>query len=268
MSEPLQPTASLVLGRGAATQIGARRIALLEAIRDRGSITSAAKAAGLSYKGAWDAVQALNNLFDRPLVVSRVGGSQGGAAAVTAEGETLISAFRQVEEELDRAMSLLQTRLETLGGAPAGSLLWSLAMKTSARNALGGTVARVVDGAVNAEVALDIGEGREIVCVLTRESVQALGLTPGRPAVALIKASFVTLAPGAAAPRTSARNALAGEIVRIEEGAVNSEVTLSLGTGKSLTAVVTRESVRALELVVGQACTALVKASHVILMVE
>ena len=44
----------------------------------------AARACGLSYKGAWDAVQALNNLFERPLVEAQTGGRQGGAAAVTA----------------------------------------------------------------------------------------------------------------------------------------------------------------------------------------
>ncbi|HEY1560052.1 MAG TPA: hypothetical protein VGF71_04095 [Caulobacteraceae bacterium] len=55
-------TANLVLAKGGAAPVGGERIALLEAIRDRGSIVLAAKAMGLSYKGAWDAVQAINNL--------------------------------------------------------------------------------------------------------------------------------------------------------------------------------------------------------------
>jgi molybdate transport system regulatory protein len=73
----------LILGHGRSGHVGARRIALLEAIGEHGSITAAAKTVGLSYKGAWDAVQALNNLFDQALVVSRAGGRQGGAASVT-----------------------------------------------------------------------------------------------------------------------------------------------------------------------------------------
>jgi molybdate transport system regulatory protein len=260
--------AGLVLKRGERGQVGMDRIGLLEAIGREGSINGAAKAQGLSYKGAWDAVQALNNLFDRPLVASRVGGAQGGAASVTAEGESVIAAFHLVQAELERAMAVLRSRLQSPGGAPMSALLWSLAMKTSARNALGGTVVRFTDGAVNAEVVLDIGDGHEIVAIVTRDSVEALGLAPGRAAVALIKASFVTLAPGAEPPRTSARNALKGEIVRIEEGAVNSEVTLALGGGKTVTAVVTRQSVKALDLAIGQPCAALIKASHVILVVE
>ena len=58
--------------------IGARRIALLEAIGAAGSITAAAKSVGLSYKGAWDAVNAINNLADRPLVQGSTGGAGGG----------------------------------------------------------------------------------------------------------------------------------------------------------------------------------------------
>lgn len=258
--------ASLLLGQGPAGQVGARRIALLEAIGEHGSITAAAKSLGLSYKGAWDAVQALNNLFDRPLVASRTGGAQGGAASITPEGRQVVAAFHRAEAELARAMAALETRLGASEPAPA--LPWSLAMKTSARNALAGTIVRLTDGAVNAEVVLDIGDGQAIVAIVTRDAVESLGLAVGQRAAALIKASFVTLAPGEAPPRTSARNALGGRIVRIEAGAVNSEVVLALAAGKTLTAIVTRDSVSTLELTIGQPCWALIKASHVILMVE
>jgi molybdate transport system regulatory protein len=73
-------SASLVLDRGPTGQVGARRIALLTAIAEQGSISAAARTLGLSYKGAWDGVQALNNLFERPLVLARAGGRRGGNA--------------------------------------------------------------------------------------------------------------------------------------------------------------------------------------------
>src|SRR5258708_27310245 len=146
-------SASLTLGRGSTGNVGASRIALLEAIRDHGSINSAAKAVGLSYKAAWDAVQALNNLFDQPLVRGHPGGPGGGATEITELGEALIGAFRFVDGELDRAFAGLEARLRKSGGA-YGGFLWSLSMKTSARNVLAGTVEKVTDGAVNAEVSL------------------------------------------------------------------------------------------------------------------
>lgn len=259
-------SASLSLRKGATSPVGAERIALLEAIGGHCSISAAAKAVGLSYRGAWDAVQALNNLAAAPLVITRVGGLNGGVAEVTPEGRAVIAAFHAVEAELAQVFATLDRRLAE-GGEPVQSFLWSLGMKTSARNALRGVVETVIDGAVNAEVVLDIG-GARIVAVITRHSVQDLGLSTGRPAIALIKSSFIILAAGEQAPRTSARNCLPGTIARIERGAVNDEIVLDIGGGKTLVATITHESRESLGLAVGQTAIALVKASHVILAVE
>ena len=91
--------AAFFLRRGA-SRVGAERIALLKAVAELGSISAAARQLGLSYKGAWDGVQALNNLFDAPLVEAQPGGRSGGVAAVTARGHAVIEAFRKVEAEL------------------------------------------------------------------------------------------------------------------------------------------------------------------------
>jgi molybdate transport system regulatory protein len=260
-------TASLSLRRGAGLRVGAERIALLEAIDARGTIAAAAKVVGLSYKGAWDSVQALNNLFDQPLVSTQAGGVKGGVASLTPRGEAVVLAFRAVEVELSHLAEALDRRLSELPES-LNSLLWGLGMKTSARNALRGVVERVKEGAVNAEVILKIAEDVEIVAVITRESASELGLKPGRAAIALIKSSFVILARGDASLRTSARNQLAGRVVRREDGAVNSEISLAIDAGKTITATITRESAEALDLNVGDSALALIKASHVILAVE
>jgi molybdate transport system regulatory protein len=140
-------------------------------------------------------------------------------------------------------------------------------MRTSARNALRGEISRVVEGAVNSEVGLRLSEGLEITAVLTRRSVEELGLTVGRPAIALIKSSFVLLAKGEGL-RTSARNQIPGEVLSREDGAVTSEITLGVGDGKTITATITVESAQALQVAVGDRVTALIKSSHVILAVE
>lgn len=140
-------------------------------------------------------------------------------------------------------------------------------MRTSARNDLSGKISHIAAGSVNDEVTLDLGEGVELVAVVTRRSVEDLGLAVGRPAVALIKASFVILAKGEGL-KTSARNHIAGVVANREDGAVNSEVILDIGAGRSLTAVLTVESANALEIKTGDRMTALIKAPHVILAVE
>ncbi|GAB7543159.1 TOBE domain-containing protein [Cupriavidus sp. CuC1] len=64
----------------------------------------------------------------------------------------------------------------------------------SARNQLAGTVAGIKIGAVNAEVAIGLPQGGEIVAIITNDSVTSLGLVQGGPAVAIFKASSVLLA--------------------------------------------------------------------------
>jgi molybdopterin-binding protein len=67
-------------------------------------------------------------------------------------------------------------------------------MELSTRNVLQGTVKRIVHGAVNSEVTLEIAGGQEIVSVVTKSSAERLGLAEGKTACALIKASNVMLA--------------------------------------------------------------------------
>ena len=67
-------------------------------------------------------------------------------------------------------------------------------MKISARNVLKGKVKSVVHGAVNSEVVVELAGGIEIVSIITKASVESLGLAPGKATYAVIKASSVMLA--------------------------------------------------------------------------
>jgi molybdate transport system regulatory protein len=264
MPEPPALTAQVALKRGLSPRVGLDRVALIEAVDELGSITAAARRLGLSYKGAWDIVQALNNLFEAPLIEAAPGGRAGGAARVTPRGRAVAAAFRGVQAEIDSALGKLEAGLS---GEPARDLIWSLAMRTSARNALRGRVVRITPGVVSVEVVLRLADGIELTAVLTRRSVDELSLAVGAPALALIKSSFVLLARGEGL-RTSARNQVQGRVLTRDDGPVTSEVVLDLGAGKTLTATLTRESADALAIAPGETLTALIKASHVILAVE
>lgn len=253
-------SATVTLERAGLPRVALARMALVEAVDELGSISAAARRVGLSYKGAWDAIQALNNLFDAPLVTAAPGGRSGGAAQVTPRGRAALAAFRRVQVEMDAALAKLDQGM-------GADVFWSLGMKTSARNALRGHVARITPGTVSAEVTLRLADGLDIVATITAQSVEDLGLAEGVPAIALIKSSFIVLAKGEGL-RTSARNQIAGVVASREDGAVNSEIRLDIGAGKTLTATVTLESAGSLELAVGDRVTALIKAPHVILAVE
>ncbi|AOJ05233.1 MULTISPECIES: TOBE domain-containing protein [Burkholderia] len=265
--EPLALRGELWLNAGAQTLGGATRIALLAAIGETGSITRAAKAVGLSYKGAWDAIDTMNNLAGEPLVLRLTGGKGGGGTTLTPRATALIAAFRAIEREHRRFIDAASAAVE--GFAVNWELIGRIGMKTSARNQLFGKVLLVKHGAVNDEVVLALPGDHTITAVVTHESTEALGLTPGVDACALVKASWIVLAVDDGAPlKLSARNQLPGVVETVTRGAVNSEVLLALDGGMTLAAIVTNDSVDALGLAKGVSAVAAFKASSVILAVN
>jgi molybdate transport system regulatory protein len=241
---------------------GQGRVELLAAIARTGSISQAAKAIRMSYKGAWDAIDAMNNLAGEALVERVAGGKGGGGTRLTARGEQLVRNFRALEQ-------LHQQFVEQLNGQAGNlsadlTLISRLNMKTSARNQFFGTVSGIQPGAVNDEIELDIAGGHRIVAIVTHESTASLGLAPGAQAFALVKASSIILMTAGEGARFSARNQLAGTVSRLTPGAVNTEVVLDLAGGGSIAAIITNESARALDLAEGRTATAMFKASSVI----
>jgi molybdopterin-binding protein len=67
-------------------------------------------------------------------------------------------------------------------------------MKLSARNMLKGKVIKIVRGAVNDEVTIQLPGGEQIVSIITDGSVSSLGLKEGKEAYAVVKASSVMIA--------------------------------------------------------------------------
>jgi molybdate transport system regulatory protein len=264
-SEPLELGGSVWFQAGERTLGGASRIALLAAIRDTGSITGAARAVGMSYKAAWDAIDTMNNLAGVPLVVRATGGKGGGGTTLTERATRLIDTFHAIEREHLRFLERAGAAIE--GFANDWELIGRIGMKTSARNQLYGTVSAITRGAVNDEVSLALPGGHAVVAILTHASTETLGLEVGAAAFALVKASWVMLLveDGGAAVKLSARNQLRGTVSAVKRGAVNSEVSLALDGGVVVTAVITNESVDTLGLVEGTPAIAAFKASSVIL---
>jgi len=141
-------------------------------------------------------------------------------------------------------------------------------MKISARNILSGKVDSVTMGAVNAEVDLTLAGGEKIAAIITNRSAEALGLSAGKAAYAIIKASEVILGKNVAQARFSARNVLAGVVSKLQDGAVNSEVVVKLPGGSEIVSSITKASAHALELKAGDSVSAIIKASNVIIGID
>ena len=247
--------------------IGRERIRLLQTVAREGSISAGAKAAGLTYKAAWDALDAMANLFGCPLLETRTGGRAGGGAHLTAAGLRVIEAFGRLEAEMARVLRTIEPELAGTGISPL-NLVSGLLMRTSARNALRGTISGIVGDALSSEVAIAVADDTTIYALITNESVRELGLCVGREAIVLIKAPFVIIAPGEIAPAVSVRNRLRGIVRRCEISAVSAEVVLDIGGGKTVAASITAHSAAALGLAAGISAYALFDAAHVIVAVD
>ncbi|MBH3339586.1 TOBE domain-containing protein [Pseudomonas mendocina] len=235
-----------------------KRLALLEQIAEQGSITRAAKAAGLSYKAAWDAIDELNNLSEQPLVSRSVGGKGGGGARLTPAGERLLA--------LQRRLQALQAQLLQAAGDDADlELLGRLMLRTSARNQLTGRVQAIHAHGHNDLIDIELPGGGYLQALITHDSTENLQLSEGSSVVALIKAGWLELQP-LKQPVDPERNALEGHIERILPGSDGpSEVRVSLANGQTLCASVEPEQLARLGVVAGDPVRAQFAASQVLL---
>jgi molybdate transport system regulatory protein len=243
--------------------LGEDRIRLLEMIDEHGSITKAAKAVGISYKTAWDTIDAINNLSDKPLFVRMAGGKSGGGTRLTDEGREVINKYRVIQEEHEKFLGNITKRIGSAN--ELYKFIKRISMKVSARNIFAGTVARLTAGAVNSEVVLSLKGGDSLVAIVTNESVENLALREGVEAYAIIKASSILIGKDLEVSKLSTGNILQGRIIKLMEGAVNTEVILELSGGNTISAIITNASAEQLLLHEGDRVCAICKASDIIL---
>lgn len=241
------------------------QVELLAAIKNCGSISKAAKEVGISYKTAWERIDAMNNMSAQPLVKRTIGGAKGGGTSVTELGLSIIAGFQSLQAEHQKFIEHLGEKLHSLNDLT--NFIRNENMKTSARNQLRGQVADITTGSVNVEVALNIGSSQQLYAIITQESCDRLNLAKGSEAVAIIKASAVILSKDTNIA-TSARNQFVGKVSRVITGAVNTDVTIDIGGDKSLSAIITNKSAENLELKEGDEIVALFKAPSVILLAD
>jgi molybdate transport system regulatory protein len=217
-----------------------KRIDILRQIGACGSISQAARAVGVSYKAAWQAVDTLTNLAGTPLVARAVGGAGGGGAQLTEAGHQLLAAADAMAQARGAVLSRWQATPH------AGPALARLAVRTSMRNQLPCVVDRLVvqgqivcvhlrlegDGAVG-----DVPGAVALAARITRESAELLGLQPGLAVLALCKATAVRVERGGRAAPASATAApactlrLPARATRVVRGESGDEVSAELAAG-------------------------------------
>lgn len=207
-----------------------RRIDILRQIGELGSISKAARAVGVSYKAAWQAVDTLTNLAGVALLDRAVGGRGGGGARLTDAGVQLLAAAQALKIARSDAVQHMQER----PALPAGAAQ-RLAVRTSMRNQwpcvvrdmdVQGQIVRVVlEGAASPEF--------HVCARITRESAELLGLQNGVAVQALCKATAVHVQalPTGGPVEAYGVNRWSGFVTRVSRGGLGDEVSATLGAG-------------------------------------
>jgi molybdate transport system regulatory protein len=90
---------------GSDRPLGPGKVAILESIREGGSISEAARGMRMSYRSAWLLVDSMNSQFKKPVVNTTLGGRGGGSATLTPFGVEVIHRYRAMERATRRAIA-------------------------------------------------------------------------------------------------------------------------------------------------------------------
>ncbi|KIM13150.1 MAG: molybdenum-binding protein [Sulfurovum sp. FS08-3] len=239
-----------------------KRIRLLNAIDQHGSILKAAKNVPMSYKAAWDSIDAMNNLSPQPIVHRSTGGKNGGGTSLTEYGKKVVELYTLLKSEQERFLQTLSREINF--NHLELSSIRRLSMTISARNQISGTVEHIQKGKVNASVFIKLKSGYTLVSIITNHAVEALDLAQGNLVSAIFKSNNVLIATDSAL-NISARNKFVGTVVEITQGSINASVKIDLGNGDTVSSTIMTDSLLALGLQKGDEACAIVKASDIMI---
>ena len=207
-----------------------KRLEVLRSIHHAGSISEAARANGVSYKAAWQALETLSNLAGVALVAKVVGGSGGGGARITPAGLQVLQAAELLNAAREQALAHME-RSPPIAGLNLRGLA-GVGFRTSMRNQLPCRVKEIATTRSAARVVLSFKDDQRLASRITLESLQLLNLEKGQQVLAMFKATAVTVAPTIVA--VGGVNLLHGKVARRGAGAAGIEVFLQIAAGLGL----------------------------------
>ncbi|ASM36265.1 TOBE domain-containing protein [Campylobacter sputorum] len=258
----MELVSNFIIKSGSSDFVLQKRINLLKEIDKTGSILQAAKNIPMSYKAAWDTIDLMNNLSEKPLIERKSGGKNGGGSFLSEYGKTLIKTYENIVDIQKRFLKQISKNVDFDSGKIIN--LERLTMQISARNVFGGKVESIKNGNINSDVLVCLNGGAKISSTITTTSAQNLGLEVKKDVKVIIKSSSVMIA-NSEDIAISARNIIKGEIVNVIKDEISSETQLDIGGGQILTAIITQNSAQKLELKEGKVVYGVIKSSEVMI---
>lgn len=219
--------------------LGRGKVELLKAIEKYGSISQAAKSIKMSYKAAWDSIDAMNNTADEPLVERVSGGKGGGGTVVTANGKEMIRIYDEISAKYKKFLDFLSKDSDELAEVLAQSK--KISFQTSARNQFWGEVAEIVEDGLISTIKIKIKDDFFLYTTITSKSAQNMQLAQNSDVFVLIKANFFDL-------EHSYKNRFEVTIKNIEKSQKECELELLTDQEVLLVATVSLELAKKLDL--------------------
>ena len=237
-----------------------KRIVLLRAISEHGSISKAAKAVPMSYKSAWEAVDMMNSLSPEPIVIRETGGKDGGGTTITDYGETLLENYALLKAEHTRFLE----RLSTVTNIQSGTFktIERLSLQLSARNQIQVEVLGIDSHSVNAKISLKLKSGQLLNSIITQEAVENLQIEVGQTLTAIFKSTAVELAESFSG---EGYNHVEGSIASINEDEENIKVVVDIGAHDKIVSVMSREHFSHKALSLGKSIKVYIKNNDIML---
>ena len=226
MAENSHASSSGALLQALGHPLSDRRIQVLRALGECGSISQAARDVGVSYKAAWQAIDTLSNLAGVPVVHKSVGGAGGGGAKLTEAGHDLLRAAQAMANARGTVME--QLKQEAVSSPVVAQ---RLGLQTSMRNQWPCCVQQVEVAGPLAVVHLRSEQGQwPLQARLTTDSAQLLALQPGMAVLAMCKATAVEVSVKAAGDGGGAAhipNTWGAKVTRVASGDFGDEVAVN-----------------------------------------
>lgn len=220
----MPPTKNTTLGKALSHTKTDKRLDILKKLQEAGSISEAARRAGVSYKAAWQAIDVLSNLAGTPLVSKVVGGSGGGGAQLTEAGKQLLQASNDLE--------LMKTQVVRKASKPAAtdtSIKQMLGLRTTMRNQFPAQVSSIHKKGDSIRVEVSTKGASVFAARITAASAELFALHTGQQVQVLFKATAVAIQlPGSKADKG---NAIHGIVVRKSRGRSSGEVSMLVEPG-------------------------------------
>lgn len=232
--------AQLTLSQNGKLFANPKRIALLKAIQQTGSISQGAKLAGISYKAAHDAVKDMNSRAEAPLIDSEKGGKGGGGASLTRHGLRMVQMYELLETIQTMGLQALNDE-----NVPLHSLLGimsRMSLQTSARNQLFGMITDIQPHSLHDLVTISLDDQQTLTASITRGSTRRLKLDIGKDVVALIKGPAVCVTTQPLPSEKGFINQLKGVVESVSTDENATEVVIKISDNDAVYALMDHEA--------------------------